>query len=107
MFLATTSPSRLTLRLGTGAPPRLVDGTDGDPNQPHQRGHDAVRGELAGGDVAAGFLPQSQAEAAVDHAEGDQDAAEPEMDVGDDGAAEAGFEEVVVDDAAEGLDEHE
>jgi len=70
--------------------------------QPHDAGDDAVR-NLARARVAR----QLQAQAAVDDAQRDDAAAQPDVRVGPEDAAFVGLEEVVVQEAQDGLEEEE
>ncbi len=70
------------------------------PDEPY----DGRNGNVGGLEVG-GCVGELQAEAAVDYADGDADAAVPDVQVGPDGAALQALEPGVVDQAEEGLQE--
>jgi len=74
--------------------------SSGHPDEPDQACDDAV-GDFA----AAGVVGELETETAVDDADGDDDAAEPDVGVGPGGAAAVVLEGDVVDVAEEGLED--
>lgn len=84
------------------ASPRLPDDDGGDVDAPDERGDDAVR-DLA----AARVVGELEAQASVDDAEGDDDAAEPDVAVGPDHAARVLLEQAVVQQSQDRLEENE
>lgn len=72
---------------------------NGHPDEPHRPGDDAVR------DLPLDRVPaQHEAEAAVDDAQREDEPAPPDVRDGPDGAALVLFVHVVVDEAADGLE---
>lgn len=86
-----------------GCLPASLDFTkngSGHPHEPNDTGNDAI------GDLAfVGVVREPQAKATVDNAEGDQNAAEPEMCIGGSLASLVLLEEAVVDEAGDWLEE--
>lgn len=110
--LAVPRPLRHPRTLGilgrpirAAAPPSpLPNYNRSNPRQPHEAGNHAVRNH-AGSRTQIHGAGEFHAQPAVDDAKRDDDAAEPEMPVGPEGAGLVLFEEGMMQEAEDGLEE--